>query len=157
MAAAVIDQVHVIDARRAGRHAGEAGETAVDVLDGLCTDRLAALEHILDQVDAAARAVELVAEQDIGRAGRGAETAMHAGAQYLFRLPIVGIGKLREREAGLHRNGPQRSRYMRPGFSTRRGSKLLMTRALSAASAPPCGSKTGTALRRAAAPRTSVA
>ena len=43
----------------------------------------AALQHVLDQVDAAARAVELVAEQHIGRAGRGAEAAMHAGAQDL--------------------------------------------------------------------------
>ena len=40
-----------------------------------------AFEHLLDQIDAAARAVEFVAEQLIGRAGRGAEAAVHAFAQ----------------------------------------------------------------------------
>ena len=41
----------------------------------------AALEHLLDQVDAPARAVELVAQQLVGRARRRAEAAMHARAQ----------------------------------------------------------------------------
>ncbi len=35
MAAGVVDQVHVVHARRAGGHAGEAGQAAVDVLDDL--------------------------------------------------------------------------------------------------------------------------
>ena len=39
------------------------------------------LQHVLDQVDAPARAVELVAQHLVGRAGRGAEAAMHAGPQ----------------------------------------------------------------------------
>jgi hypothetical protein len=48
----------------------------------ICVERVTgALEHLLDQVDAAARAVELVAEQLVGRAGRGAEAAVHALAQ----------------------------------------------------------------------------
>ena len=38
-------------------------------------------EHLLDQIDAATRPVEFVAEQLIGRAGRVAETAVHAGPQ----------------------------------------------------------------------------
>ena len=42
---------------------------------------LAALQHLLRQIDAAARAVELVAEQQIGRAGGETEAAVHAGAQ----------------------------------------------------------------------------
>ena len=79
--AGVIDEVHVVDARRAGRHAGEARQAAVDVGDDLLGRRLAALQHVLDQVDAAARTVELVAEQHVGRAGRGAEAAMDAAAQ----------------------------------------------------------------------------
>src|SRR5260370_432841 len=41
---------------------------------------------------------------------------------------------------------------MRPGFRMRRGSKLSLTRALSAASAPPRASTTGTTLRNAAPP-----
>ena len=54
------------------------------------------LQHLLDQVDAPARAIELVAEQHIGRAGRGAEAAMHAGAQDLVGFGDIGIGQLRE-------------------------------------------------------------
>ena len=99
----VVDEVHVIDAGRAGRHAGQAGEAAVDVLDRIGGDRAAARQHVLDQVDAAARAVELVAEQDIGRAGRGAEAAMRAGPQDLLGCRGVGIGELLRGEVGLHR------------------------------------------------------
>ncbi len=101
MAPAVIDEVHVVHAGRAGRHAGEARQAAVDMLDGLRRDLPAFFEHVLDQVDAAARAVELVAEQHIGRAGRGAEAAMHAGAQDLFRRRGIGVGELGQRELGL--------------------------------------------------------
>ena len=50
----------------------------------------AGLQHVLDQVDAAARAVEFVAEQQEGRAGRGAEAAMHAGAQHLLEDAVSG-------------------------------------------------------------------
>ena len=60
--------------RRAGRHARQARQAAVDVANRALGRRLAALEHLLDQVDAPARAVELVAEQDIGRAGGGTES-----------------------------------------------------------------------------------
>src|SRR5690242_13560241 len=102
VAAAVIDEVHVMHARWAGRHTGETGEAPVDVLDGFGADRLAALEHILYQVDAAARAVELVAEQDISRTGCSAEAAMNAGAQDLFRGGGIRIGELRQRELGPH-------------------------------------------------------
>ena len=56
MRAGMVDQVHVIDARRAGRHAGEAGQAAVDMGDDLLVRRAAVLQHVLDQVDAAARA-----------------------------------------------------------------------------------------------------
>ena len=52
-----------------------------------------ALEHLLDQVDAPARAVELVAQQLIGRAGRRAETAVHAGAQ--DRVGFAALGRVR--------------------------------------------------------------
>ena len=81
--------------------------------DDLLVRRLAALQHVLDQVDAAARAVELVAEQDVGRAGRGAEAAMDAGAEDLLRDRDVRIGELGEGEVGLH--GFRRPGYMRPG------------------------------------------
>ncbi len=45
-----------------------------------------ALEHLLHQINSAARAVEFVAEQLIGRAGREAKSAMDAGAQNRIRF-----------------------------------------------------------------------
>src|SRR5262249_61130312 len=38
----------------------------------------------------------------ISGTGRGAKTAMHAGAQDLFRLRDIRIGKLRDCKIGLH-------------------------------------------------------
>ena len=105
VAPGVIDQVHVVHARRAGGHAGEAGQAAVDVGDHARGRRPGVLQHVLDQVDAAARAVELVPQQHVRRTGRGAEAAVHAGAQDLLRFPGVGIGQLAERERGLHGSG----------------------------------------------------
>ncbi len=63
---------------------------------------LAALEHLLDEVDASARAIELVAEFEIGGAGGGAEAAMHTGAEDLLRGLHGRIGKCREGKIGLH-------------------------------------------------------
>ena len=40
-----------------------------------------AFEHLLDEVDAPARAVELVAQQLVSRTGGVAHAAMHTGAQ----------------------------------------------------------------------------
>ena len=84
--ARVVDEVHVVDAARAGGHAREAGQAAVDVALDLGARRAVVLEHLLHQVDAAARAVALVAEQHVGRAGGGAEAAVHAAAQDLVDL-----------------------------------------------------------------------
>src|SRR5689334_22501327 len=61
------------------------------------------LQHLLDQVNASARGVEFVAVEHIGRTSRRAKSAMHAGAQNLFRFRNIGIGKLREGEVSLHR------------------------------------------------------
>ena len=92
--AGVVDEVHVVHARRAGRHAGEARQAAVDVLDGLRVRRPPRLQHVLDQVDAPPRAVELVAEHLVGRAGGGAEAAMHAGPEDLVRPGGGGVAQL---------------------------------------------------------------
>ena len=98
----VIDEVHVMHAGRTGGHAGQAGQAAVDVLDHLRHGGLTALQHVLDQVDAPARGVELVAEQQVGRAGRGAEPAMDAGPQDFFRRGHGRVRELRQAEVGLH-------------------------------------------------------
>ena len=100
---AVIDQVHVVHARRAGRHAGQARQAAIDVPDLGLARRAIALEHRLDEVDASARAVALVAQQQEGRAGRGAEAAMHALAQDVLAARGLRIGELGQGEVGLHR------------------------------------------------------
>src|SRR5438445_11284288 len=76
------------------------------MLDRVSSNLIAAREHLLNQVDAPARTVELVAEQDIGRASRCAKAAMGAGPQNLFRFGSVGIGELLGREVGLHGSAP---------------------------------------------------
>lgn len=61
-----------------------------------------AFEHFLDEINASARPVQFIAQQLIGGARGGAETAMHAGAQNALGLLAVrgifyGISEL-----GLH-------------------------------------------------------
>src|SRR3569623_1998983 len=153
MVAGVIDEVHVVHARGARRHAGEAREAAVDVLDHLGRRRTVLFQHLLDQVDAAARGIQLVAEQHIGRARGGAEAAMHAGAQDLLRFGGLRISELGEGEGGLHYTPA----HMRPGLSTPMGSKLSFPRLFSARTPGSSGWNTSTAARTAAGARTSVA
>ena len=99
----VIHQMHVMHAGRTGRHAGQAGQAAVDMPDRALVRRAALFQHVLDQVDAPARAVQLVAQHLIGRAGRGAKTAMHAGPQDLVRPGYARVFQLLWRECRLHR------------------------------------------------------
>ena len=67
--AGVIDQMHVVHARRAGGHAGEARQATVDVLDHLARCWPVVFEHLLDQVDAPARA-NRVRRQAAHKSGR---------------------------------------------------------------------------------------
>ena len=97
----MVDEVHVIDARGTGRHAGQAGEAAVDMLDRVSADTPCG-KHIFDQVNTTARTIELVTQQNISRAGCRAKPAMSAGAQYLFGFRNVGIGELLRCEIGSH-------------------------------------------------------
>jgi hypothetical protein len=98
----MVDQVHVVHARWACCHAGQAGQAAVDMGDSLNVRRTVILQHLLDQVDAAARTVEFIAKRHIGRTGRRAEPAMNALAQNLFRFRDIWISELSEGETGLH-------------------------------------------------------
>ena len=86
----------------------------VDRRDVFGSRRAVRLQQIFDQIDAAARRIALIAMHDIGRTGRGAEAAMHAGAQHLFERLEFGIGETLGGEVGLH---SQRSAYMRPGLN----------------------------------------
>ena len=121
-APAVIDKMHVMDAGRASGHARQTGEAAVDVLDRVGGDRCCAGEHVLQQPDAAARAVELVAEQEVGRAGRGAKPAMGAGAQHLVRCGGVGVGELLLGKIGAHRVSSARPSARGSGYDADRSS-----------------------------------
>ena len=106
--AGMVDEMHVMHAGGTGGHAGQAREAAVDVLDHFRRGRLPALQHVLHQVDAPARRIEFVAEQEIGRAGGGAEAAMNAGAENPLRTGHGGISELIGREIGLHDVNSQR-------------------------------------------------
>src|SRR5207248_6740195 len=118
------------------------------------------LQHVLDEVDAPARGIELVAEEHIGRTGRGAEAAVHAAAYDFFRFGSIGIGELGQGE-GCLQNGLSAElhtpAHIRPRLSTPLGSKLSLTRRVNAASAGSWGSNTPTAARNATGARTSVA
>ena len=105
-----IDQVHVIDARGACGHAGKTREAAIDMGRQRPPGRPRAFEHVLDQIDAPARAVELVAGQDIGGTGRHAEPAMDAGAQDGVGLADFGVGELGQGKMGLHDRSFKRPR-----------------------------------------------
>ena len=63
-----------------------------------------AFEHLLDEVDAPARPVELVAEELVGRARRRAEAAVHARAQDRVGLAAVARVAVLGSEVGLHQN-----------------------------------------------------
>ena len=54
------------------------------------------LQHLLDEVDAPSRTVELIAEHLVGWAGRIAEPAVHAFAQDRLRvLAVAGLAEFR--------------------------------------------------------------
>ena len=60
------------------------------------------LQHVLDEVDAPARAVPLVAQQRVGGAGGEAEPAVNAGPQHFVGLGHRRVRELLRGELGLH-------------------------------------------------------
>src|SRR5579862_7610356 len=96
------------------------------------------LEHLLHEVDAAARAVELVAEHVVRRARREAEAAVHALAQ--DRVGLEAARRILDPvgELGLHRQNS----YMRPGLRMPAGSNATLSRLWILASAGRSGWKT---------------
>ena len=153
----LVDKVHVVDAGRTGGHAREAGEAPVDVERHPGRGRPVSFQHVLDQVNASAGAVQFVSEQDIRRTGGRAEATMHAGPENGVGLPELRIGQLLNREPRLHRCLRHSPAYMRPGLRTPLGSKPSLTRRVRARSGAGWGSNTGTRERTAAAARTRVA
>src|SRR6266567_1509330 len=124
-----VDQRGIIHARRAGGLAAEARETAVEMFDCFRSGLRIALKHMLHQYDAPARAVPLVAQNQIGWTGRRAEAAMHASSQRLFRLFHMRIVQLFGAECRAH----QMPSNMRPGFNTCLPSNAALTARVSVA------------------------
>ena len=121
--AADIDESAILDAGRTRRLARTAGEAAIEMkLRRL--GRRRAFEHLLHQVDATAGSVELIAQQLIGRTCRGAEAAVHAGAQ--DRIGFAAFRRIanERREIRFH----QTSGYSRPRFRMRCGSNVALSR-----------------------------
>ena len=98
----MIDQMHIVDARRAGGHAGKAGQAAINMRDGDRVGGAVVFQHVLDEVNPPARRIQLIAQRHIGRASRGAKAAMDAGAENGFGLGDGRVGELGEGEGGLH-------------------------------------------------------
>ncbi len=102
-----VDEAPVSHARRTRGLAAAAGEAAIEMHPRRCGDLLA-LERLLDEVDASARTVEIVAQQLVGRAGRRAEAAVDARAQDRVRFATLGRVADEIGERGLHVSVPAR-------------------------------------------------
>ena len=100
--AGLIHQMHIMHPRGTGRHAGQARQAPVDMLDRFRVRVALILQHVLDEIDTPARAIELIAQHLIGGAGGGAEPAMHARAQDLVGARDLRVFKLFGGEFGLH-------------------------------------------------------
>jgi len=101
--AADVDQTAVTDTRRARRLATPARQAAIEMQLRLRGDGLA-LEHLFDQVDPAARPVELVAQQLVRGTRRQAEPAVDARPQDRIGLAALGGIANERRETRFHQN-----------------------------------------------------
>ena len=99
--AAQVDQMAVFHAAGAGGFAVAAGQAAVQVLLGFAGG-LGAFQHLLDQINAPARAVQLVAQQLVGGAGGSAKAAVHAVAHNGLGGLAVGRVLVLRRKRDLH-------------------------------------------------------
>src|SRR5690606_18903730 len=96
-----IQQAVVLHIGGTGGFAGLATQAAIKMGLGEPADP-SFIQHILYQVNAATGAVQLIAGQQVGRAGCRTETAMHTGAQNpVGFLPFRGT-EIGLTECGLH-------------------------------------------------------
>ena len=96
-----VEQMTVLHTARAGALAVAAAEAAVQMLLRGAGRRLA-FQHLLDEVDAASRTVQLIAQTLVGGTGGGAKTAVHTFAQNGFRLLPLRGALIFGGELGLH-------------------------------------------------------
>ena len=85
---AQIDQATILNAGRARRLAGAAGQAPIEVFARrrACSTTFG---HLLDQVYAAPRAVEFITGNAVGRTGRQAEAAVNTVTQQALQLPAL--------------------------------------------------------------------
>ena len=100
-APADVEQPPILDPRRTGRFARAAGQATVEMQLRDGRNRLP-FQHLLHEIDAPARPIELIAQKLIGGTGRTAEAAVHALAQ--DRVCFAAFGRVLDEvgEIGLH-------------------------------------------------------
>ncbi len=98
----MIHQMHVMHPGRAGRHAGQARQAAINMPDLQLTRRTPRLQHILDQINPAPRRIQLITAQQEGWAGRGTHPAMDTAPQDAVAFRNIRVGQLGGGEKGLH-------------------------------------------------------
>ena len=113
----MIYQMHVIHTRGACRHTGQAGQAAIYMFDRFLIRDPLIFQHILNQIDSAARAVQLITQNLIGGTCRSAKAAVDTAAQNIIGAFDLGISELRFCEMCLHQ-------LIRPGFKMPRGSNF---------------------------------
>ena len=85
------DEFSVVDAGRAGGHAGHAAEAGIEMADPLRVHGRVALAGEFHQVDAAARRIHFFVPEDVRGTDRQAEAAMDTVFDDLLGRWMVGV------------------------------------------------------------------
>jgi len=104
MGASVIDQMHIVHARGTRGHARQARQAAINMFHRFSCSGLALFQHFFHQINAATRAVVLIAQQHIGWARRSAKATVNTGTQHLIAGSNFRVLQLLGCEMGLHLN-----------------------------------------------------
>jgi hypothetical protein len=87
--------------------------------------RAARFQHVLDQVNPPARTIQFVSEQHERGARRGAEAAMHAGAQNLVAGRGIRVGKLRGTEGVNYQRAAEKGKVSKQFFFEKKNQKTF--------------------------------
>jgi hypothetical protein len=120
-----LDQLVVLDSRRAGGHAGHAAQAAVEVRDHLLGQHAVLRQALPGEHDPAPGGVGLIGPEDVGRARVQAEAAVDAPIDHGLLWGAVGVKR------GQAQIPPTNS----PGLQVREGSKRALTRCISSSAA----------------------
>ena len=97
-----IQQMRVINTRRACRRTGQTAKTPVNMIAGIGRYRCRAFKQLAQHPDTSARAIALVTSNHKGWTGRRTKTAMHAFAQNGIAFADKRVSKLGFGKMGLH-------------------------------------------------------